>query len=135
MGRVEAVLVRADAGLFALVFLIALSAGPALARTNGFHAVSPSSFSSSCASRMQSGLAAAPGQDLGRRAVETIRRMSRVFALRTTDTQFVIKAGGNPAVPAKIAANVPLGALAGRVIETRGSGAQVRAPPSATGIL
>lgn len=68
------------------------------------------------------------------RIVETIRRMSRAPALRTTDTQFIAPAG-SPAISAEFIAITPLMAPQDRMIETRGAGAPVRAPPSTALIL
>lgn len=125
--RIEAMLARVGLGLFALALMAMFHAAQTPASAGlGRPALVPAA---SAHIESQSATRVHPV-----RIVETIRRMSRAHALRTTDTQFIASAG-SPAISAELIAITPLMAPQDRMIETRGAGASVRAPPSTAHIL
>ncbi|HEY4344795.1 MAG TPA: hypothetical protein VGN05_10645 [Parvibaculum sp.] len=140
--RIETMLSRVGPLVFALAFIIAFHVAPAAAQAgfarDGF---AQAGFKRGAHIAQVHGAQAHGGQvltsvqiDGAARVIETIRRMPRTYAVRTTDTQFAM-AAGKPAISAEIVANLSLAAAPVRLADARGMGAPVRAPPMTMCIL
>lgn len=130
LARLGAISLGAGPGLLALAFLAMIHFGPQVVDTHAFAAGSHTVFALSDGVD----LAAAGDTVAGHPYVETIRRMSRISFMRTTDTHLAI-AVASPSISAGVFAGM-LGAVPLAVVnEPGGSLLAARAPPQATSIL
>ena len=130
LARLRAMLLGAGAGLLVLAFLAMLHFGPQTVSAHAF----ATGFHRGFVQADGVDLAAAGGKVASHPYVETIRRMSRVSLVRTTDTHLAI-AAASPSISAGVFAGMSCAAPLAEVNETRGCALSARAPPQATYIL
>lgn len=130
LARMGAMLLGAGPGLLVLAFLATLHFGSQTVSAHAFAA----GFHPGFVQADGVDLAAAGGKVASHPYVETIRRMSRVSLVRTTDTHLAI-AQSSPSISAGVFVGMSCAAPLADMNETRGCILSARAPPQATYIL